>query len=190
MIRVGVIGLGMMGLTHLDAYAAMDGVEVTAIADADPERLSGRTKARGNVEGQAQGRFDMANVQKFSDGMDLIRAAPVDVVDICLTTPLHLRFALAAFEGAKHLLIEKPLARTAADADQIAAAAATSGVIAMPAMCMRFWPGWTWLKRVITRAGVRQGLLGPVPPARDTSRRRVLFGCKGLRGSSPGPSHP
>jgi predicted dehydrogenase len=150
MIRVGVIGLGMMGLTHLDAYAAMEGVRVSAIADADANRLSGNIRAQGNIEGQAQGRFDFASVQKFSDGLDLIRDAAADVIDVCLPTPLHLRFALAAMQAGKHVLIEKPLARTAADADQLAAAAAKAGVIAMPGMCMRFWPGWTWLKNVIS----------------------------------------
>ena len=111
MIRVGVVGLGMMGLTHLDAYTAMADVEVTAIADANPARLSGEAKAKGNVEGQAEGRFDFAKVKKFADGKDLIRDADVDVVDICLTTPLHLDFALATIAARKPMLIEKPLAQ-------------------------------------------------------------------------------
>jgi predicted dehydrogenase len=64
-----------------------------------------------------------------------------------------MKFAIAAMEAGKHVLVEKPLARTSADAFAIADAAdrayEKSGVIAMPAMCMRFWPGWTWLKQTI-----------------------------------------
>jgi len=41
MINVGVIGLGMMGLTHLDVYSKLEGVEVFAIADKDRDRLHG-----------------------------------------------------------------------------------------------------------------------------------------------------
>lgn len=153
MINIGVIGLGMMGLTHLDVYAGSKSAKVVAIADADPGRRSGTVKARGNVEGQAQGRFDVASVTGYADGMELIRDPQVAAVDICLPTPLHMKFAIAAMEAGKHVLVEKPLARTSADAFAVADAADRAydkgGVIAMPAMCMRFWPGWTWLKQAI-----------------------------------------
>ena len=153
MINVGVVGLGMMGLTHLDVYSASTAAKVVAVADADPGRRSGTTKARGNVEGQAQGRFDVATVTAYADGLELIRDPNVRIVDVCLPTPLHKAFAIAALEAGKHVLVEKPLARTSADALAIADAADAAyekcGAIAMPAMCMRFWPGWTWLKRAV-----------------------------------------
>src|SRR5690242_8903515 len=89
MINVGVIGLGMMGLTHLDVYAGSKLAKVVAIADPDPARRTGKSKAAGNVEGQAQGRFDVTSVTGYADGMELIRDPNVHVVDICLPTPLH-----------------------------------------------------------------------------------------------------
>ena len=154
MINVGVIGLGMMGLTHLDVYAGSETAKVVAVADADAGRRSGTVKARGNVEGQAEGRFDVASVKGYADGMELIHDPNVQMVDICLPTPLHKKFAIAALEAGKHVLVEKPLARTSADASAIADAAdrafEESGSLAMPAMCMRFWPGWTWLKQIVT----------------------------------------
>ena len=54
-LRVGVIGLGMMGITHLDIYARMDKVEVVAISDAIKSRLDGSSQAQGNISGQAKG---------------------------------------------------------------------------------------------------------------------------------------
>ena len=54
MLNVGVIGLGMMGQTHLDVYAKRADVKVAAVADKDPARLTGKVRAAGNVEGQAQ----------------------------------------------------------------------------------------------------------------------------------------
>ncbi len=82
MVRVGIIGLGMMGNTHLDVYAKRDDVEVVAIADMDPRRLSGEEKAGGNIEGQASGGFDInaKGLKKYDDGKKLIRNKNVDLV--------------------------------------------------------------------------------------------------------------
>ncbi len=150
MVNVGVIGLGMMGLTHLDVYAKMDGVRVVAIADKDQDRLHGRTRAAGNIDGQAQGGFNFDAVEKYEDALRLIRHKKIDVVDVCLPTHLHLDFSRKALRTGKHVLIEKPLARTGSDALKILRAAQSAKGLAMPAMCMRFWPGWTWLKQVVS----------------------------------------
>src|SRR4051812_14518813 len=149
MIKVGVIGLGMMGQTHLDVYAKRPDVKVVAISDRDPDRLSGKTRATGNVEGQAQGAFDLSQAKGYAEGMDLIKDKTVDVVDICLATPLHVEYAIAALKKGKHVLVEKPLARTGKDAQKLANAAAKAKGLSMCAMCMRFWPGWTWLKEAV-----------------------------------------
>lgn len=148
-IRVGIVGMGFMGLTHLDAYMKQDGVEVVALADRDPDRLSGKAKAGGNIEGAAQGGFDYSKAKQYTDANDLFADPDIDAVDICLPTPAHVPFGLKALEAGKHLLIEKPLARNYADAMKLVEAGKASGKVAMPAMCMRFWPGWTWLKQVI-----------------------------------------
>jgi predicted dehydrogenase len=151
MINVGVIGLGMMGQTHLDVYAKRPDVNVVAISDLDPDRLSGKVRAAGNVEGQAQGAFDLSQAMGYAEGMDLIKDKSVELVDICLATPLHVQYAIAALKKGKHVLVEKPLARTAKDAQKLAKAAAKAKGMSMCAMCMRFWPGWTWLKEAVDR---------------------------------------
>ena len=170
-VRVGVIGLGMMGGTHLDAYAKMDHVRVVAVADRDPDRLSGKASAAGNIEGQAKGGFDLTDpdLHKHVEAQDLIDDPDVDVVDICLPTPLHLPIGLASLNAGKHTLVEKPLARTFAEAQQLADAAEKAWqqhqAVSMCAMCMRFWPGWDWLKHAVT-----QQTYGPV---RAANFRRV-----------------
>ena len=148
-IRVGIVGMGFMGLTHLDAYMKQAGVQVVALADRDPDRLSGKTKAGGNIEGAAEGGFDFSSAKQYTDAADLFADPDIDAVDICLPTPAHLTFGLKVLKAGKHLLIEKPLARDYADAMKLVQAAEASDKIAMPAMCMRFWPGWTWLKKAV-----------------------------------------
>jgi predicted dehydrogenase len=145
MIKVGVCGLGMMGSTHLDIYQNHDDVQIVAVADANPSRLSGESKAAGNIDGQAQGGFDLSKVEQYSDAADLIANADVDVVDICLPTSLHQKFALQAIAAKKHVLVEKPLCRSAAEAKVLVEAAEAADTVVMSAMCMRFWPGWDWL---------------------------------------------
>lgn len=146
MVRAGVIGLGVMGTTHLDAYRNVSGVEVVAVADRDESRLRGDHQSRGNIDGQAEGGFDLSSAKKYTEGTDLIRDPDVDLVDICLATPLHAQFAIEALQAGKHVLIEKPFARTSEEAKRILDVAAKSKGQAMCAMCMRFWPGWDWLK--------------------------------------------
>ncbi len=149
MVQVGVIGLGMMGATHLGVYAKRDDVDVVAVAEKNPDLLHGKAQAEGNIEGQAQRGADLSTAAKYAEGLDLIADARVQLVDICLPTPLHVPFVTAALDAGKHVLIEKPLARTHADAMKIVEAAAQSDRVVMCAMCMRFWPGWAWLKRAI-----------------------------------------
>ncbi len=152
MTNVGVIGLGMMGMTHLDAYtrlASGGDVRVVAVADLDEARRTGKTQAGGNIEGQAKGGFDFGSVKQYADAAELIADDEIDLVDVCLPTPAHAKFAIQALEAGKHVLIEKPLARTAEQAQQIADAAGKAKGLAMCAMCMRFWPGWTWLKDAV-----------------------------------------
>ena len=118
-LKVGVIGLGSMGSTHLDIYSKINDVEVIAIADSIQSRLDGSSKAEGNISGQAEGGVLGLSVQKYLDGMDLINNPDIDIVDICVGTDLHFIFVEAALAKNKHVLVEKPLARTYDEAKKI-----------------------------------------------------------------------
>jgi predicted dehydrogenase len=149
MVRVGVVGLGMMGLTHLDVYRNHPDAEIVAICDSDADRLSGKVQAAGNVEGQAMSSVAQLDVERYSDIYQLIGNEGIDLVDICLPTDAHLRFGSEVLKAGQHLMIEKPLARTAADAQRFVEAAEHAKGITFVGHCMRFWPGWTWLQTAI-----------------------------------------
>ncbi len=148
-LKVGVIGLGSMGSTHLDIYSQISEVEVVAVADPKKNRLDGSSKAEGNISGQAQGSVVGFEAKKYLDGMDLIDDPDIELVDICVGTDLHFVFVEAALAKGKHVLVEKPLARTYDEAKKIVELALNSSTNIMSAMCLRYWPAWVWLKKVI-----------------------------------------
>lgn len=152
MVRVGIIGLGFMGRMHYGTYAKIPDAQVVAVSDASPQRAAGDlSDGWGNVPG-AEGiqTLPMDRIRGTTDWRELLKWDDVDVVDICVPTPAHVEVAIAALATGKHVLCEKPLARTSAEAGAIADAAANARGFFMPAMCMRFWGEWEWLKRAVS----------------------------------------
>jgi len=149
MVRIGLIGLGFMGRMHLAAYEKIDGAKLVAVADKDEKRAAGDLSGGwGNVDGAAES-IDMTDVTGTTDFKELIENPDVDLVDICVPTPFHEELAITALKAGKHVLCEKPLALDSASAGRIAAVAEKSEGVFMPAMCMRFWPQWAWLKDAV-----------------------------------------
>jgi predicted dehydrogenase len=166
-VGVGVIGLGYIGRTHVEAYrsAARAGFacRIAAACDRRPDRLAEAGASRS-----------------YRDAADLLADPEVDLVSICTPTDSHADLAIAALRAGKHVLVEKPLALRARDVERVAAAARRARTLCMPAHCMRFWPGWSWLRERIAdgRYGrVRSAVFARLssPPAwssfyRDTAR--------------------
>jgi predicted dehydrogenase len=148
-VNVAVVGLGFMGVTHLRSY--LQHAQARVVAVCDPARLPVNGVLAG-VAGNIQKADDLhlgPHVKVFHRLDELLAEAEVDVVDLCSPTPLHPAQAIAALEAGKHVLCEKPLGRTPAEAREICAAAKVAPGFLMPAMCMRFWPGWSLLKEVV-----------------------------------------
>jgi predicted dehydrogenase len=153
-LRVGVVGLGFMGRTHLAAYqaAAAAGMacRVVAVADLDASRITSPSGEIGNLKTGAGGALiDPAEVKIFDDPAALIEDAGVDAVSICTPTDTHCELATAAMYAGKDALVEKPVSL---EPDEIRALADLSyrrGVLCMPGMCMRHWPGWPFLRECV-----------------------------------------
>jgi predicted dehydrogenase len=149
-VNVGVVGLGFMGVMHIKAYLQLRGARLVAVCDPVRQPVAGvLTDPGGNVGDAAPVKLNMKQVTAYKNLDDLLADETVDLVDVCVPTHLHPAVATAALRSGKHVLCEKPLARTSAQAREIAAAAQNAKGFFMPAMCMRFWPGWSWLKPAI-----------------------------------------
>ena len=125
-VRVGVLGAGFMGSTHARAYHAMPGVEVAEIYAHSGNRASTLAEELATT---------------WTDDLAAVLADPVvDAVDICLPSPQHRPAAEAAVAAGKHVLLEKPIAMTMADADALVALAASTGKVLMDAHVLPCWP--------------------------------------------------
>ncbi|NLF00740.1 MAG: Gfo/Idh/MocA family oxidoreductase [Anaerolineales bacterium] len=154
MIRVGILGMGMMGWLHAGQILKLPGAELVAIADSTPERLIAKDSVVGNIT-TGDGALDLSGVARHTDPCTLIADDGIDIVDVCLPTPFHARYTVEALQAGHHVLCEKPMALTLQDADQMIAAAKQHDRLLMVAQCIRFWPEYRFL-----RDQVRGGALG------------------------------
>jgi len=109
-LRVGVVGLGYAGTTHLTSFAAIPGVEVIALAGKEADRL-------------ATLGAEYALPHLFADWQQLVALPELDVVSIATPNALHHPIAVAALAAGKHVFCEKPLALNTAEAAEMVQAA-------------------------------------------------------------------
>lgn len=142
-LRVAIAGAGMVARLHLDA-ARRAGAHVVGICASTPERGSQAAESLG---------LDRA----FASAEELATDAGVDVVHVCTPNSSHRRLTELALRSGKHVICEKPLATTSADADQLVKAAQDSGLITAVPFVYRYHP-----MAAEARARVRGGSLGSV----------------------------
>ena len=133
MLKVGLIGCGFMGTMHANCYKNIDGVKLCAVADLR------REKAEEIADG----------AEIYSEGMDLINNADVDVIDICLPTYLHAEYAIKAMEKVKYVFVEKPVALTYEEAEKMMEKANQTGCNVQVGQVIRFWDEYVELKKII-----------------------------------------
>lgn len=127
MINVAVIGTGYIGPIHIEALRRVSGVHVKGVTDANPE-LARKTAERFNIE-------------KVYAGWEEVMADPsIQVVHICTPNKLHYPMNKAAIERGKHILSEKPLAMSAAEAGELTSLAEKRGIVTGVDFCYRYYP--------------------------------------------------
>ena len=148
-VKVGIVGMGFMGRMHLSSYAQMKDVKVVAFADIDEKVRSGKTGGAGNL-GDTGYAFDVKNFDNvYASAKELIKDSSIDLIDICVPTPSHKTVFLDAVATGKHVIVEKPIARTVADVDAMIKAGKKAVDRVMVAQCIRFWPAYVELKKIL-----------------------------------------
>lgn len=139
MIKIGIAGIGFMGMIHYQAIKRIPGVTVSAIATRDPKKRAGDwTAIQGNF-GPRGGQEDLSGVESFASADEMIAHADIDLVDICLPSNQHVAPTLAALRAGRHVLVEKPIALSLADADVMVREAQVTGKMLMVAHVLPFF---------------------------------------------------
>lgn len=154
-LRAAVIGLGSMGANHARVLSDTPGVELVAVADANPDAV------RRTIGGRP--------IPGFPDAATLLRETSPDMVSIVVPTQLHEEVALEALRAGAHVLVEKPIAATLDAGRRIAAAAREANAVLTIGHIERFNPAIQELKKRL-QAGqggpvlqIRARRVGPFP---------------------------
>ena len=143
-IRAGIAGAGFIGAVHARAYLLIPDVELVGIADPIAEKAEPLARETG--------------CRAYRDYEELLKAG-VDVVNVCLPPQLHLPAAEAAAQAGVHVLMEKPITRTLAEADQMIAACQRAGVNLMTGFTHHFYPEMIEARRMVAEGLIGQPLI-------------------------------
>lgn len=170
-LRFGVLGAGQISRLACPELQSHLGAEVVAVSDSHPARLAELSSALGGVK-------------SYADSRELCAAPDIDAVYVATPNALHAELAVAALEHGKHVLVEKPFATSAEEAERMVEASKRAGKLLSVAMNQRFRAD---SQRVA--ALVQRGALGHVYMTQAFWHRRsgipklgTWFGSKKLAG--------
>lgn len=129
MWKIGVIGAGYWSQKHLNAWTSIDGVSVEGICDFNLEQAEQRAE-----------QFNLANDICFQDINDMLASTEIDVIDIITPPETHVELVGIAAKHGKHIMCQKPFARSIEEAKKIIHIAEEAGVRLMVT------ENWRWLE--------------------------------------------
>lgn len=138
-LRVAVIGGGNMGKNHLRTYAGLEGAKVIGLADINPK---------------AKSLADQYDTAYFEDYIRMLDETKPDAVSVVVPTPLHHKIALEVLKRGINCLLEKPIASTVKEADEIIEAAERAKVVLAIGHIERFNPMVQKLHSIIKKGEI------------------------------------
>ncbi|MEW6218071.1 MAG: Gfo/Idh/MocA family oxidoreductase [Thermodesulfobacteriota bacterium] len=148
-IRVGVIGVGYLGYFHAEKYARLPGVQLVGVVDRSDERAAQVAETFGT--------------RAFRDYRDLLPL--VDAVSVVVPTVAHYPVATACLSAGRHVLLEKPMTTTLAEADELIAMAQRQGLVLQIGHLERYNPALLAMEGHLTRPMfIESHRIGPFKP--------------------------
>ena len=141
-VRVGIVGVGeIAGQVHVPGLRLLPGVEITALCDANGEALERRAREHGVGA-------------TFANYEELLASDLVDAVVVTTPNAFHAPISIAAARAGKHVLCEKPIALSLAEALEMYRAAEEAGVVHMTAFTYRFVPAMRYTKHLVDEGAI------------------------------------
>jgi predicted dehydrogenase len=140
-IRVGVIGTGFIGPAHIEALRRLGNVDFVALAEGSPELAKSKAEA--------------LRVEKcYGDYKQLLKDKQIQSVHICSPNYLHYEMARAALQAGKHVICEKPLAVSAAQAQELVKLADKTGLVNAVNFNIRYYPLMRHVRTMVQKKDV------------------------------------
>jgi UDP-N-acetylglucosamine 3-dehydrogenase len=155
-VNVGVIGVGAMGYNHARVYHSLEDVNLIGVSDVSQHTLD-KVSKKYNTKG-------------YTDYQELLKNPEIEVVSVCVPTTHHHSVVMAAIENGKHILVEKPIAFTLKEAEEMVDAANEKGVKLSTGHVERFNPAVQKAKELIENDVIGDVVsasakrVGPFPP--------------------------
>jgi len=171
-IKVGIIGTGSISNEHISAYLKNDNVELYALCDIDREQLELMGK-KYNIE------------RLYNNKEEMLRLEELDAVSVCSWNSAHAECAIAALNAGKHVLCEKPMAVTVADAAAMKEAADRNNKLLMIGFVRRFGNDCEIVKDFISSDTLGEIYYGKATYLRRHGNPGGWFGDKSRSGGGP-----
>ena len=140
-LKVGIIGCGgIANGKHMPSLKALGKVDMVAFCDTVEDRAI-----------DAKNKYGTEDAKVYTDYTELLKDSTIDVIHVCTPNRSHADISIAALDSGKHVMCEKPMAKTAADARRMVEAAKRSGKKLTIGYQHRHKPESTYLKKVIER---------------------------------------
>lgn len=155
-VNVGVIGVGAMGYNHARVYYKMENANLIAVSDVS-ENILKKVSKKYDAKG-------------YTDYKELLEDPEIEVVSVCVPTTFHHGIVMEAIAHGKHVLVEKPIAVTLKEAEEMIAAAKEKGVLLATGHVERFNPAVQKAKELIDNdvigdiVSTSAKRVGPFPP--------------------------
>ena len=159
MIRIGIVGIGFMGMIHYLASRKLKGAKVAAVCSRDEKKRSGDWRGIQGNFGPPGEKMNLKKVKQYAELDEMLADPEIDMVDICNPTHLHASTAIAALKAGKHVLVEKAIALEASEADAMVLAAKQSEKLLLVAHVLPFFPEFAFAADAV-RGGKYGKLLG------------------------------